>query len=121
MPDRKRVAALVDMVEQDRFVDALQEFYADDAVTQENDAPPRSGLAALIEREKRVLANLKRMHTLPVEWFVVEGDRSVIHWVFEFEDHHGRRFRLEELASQLWRGDRIIHERFHFDPAQVKR
>lgn len=58
---------------------------------------------------------------LPVEWFLVEGDRSVIRWVFEFEDHNGRRFRLEELATQLWRGDRIIQERFHFDPAQLRR
>lgn len=121
MPDRQRVAALVAMVEQGRFVDALREFYAQDAVTQENDAPPRVGLAALVERERQVLANLRSMHTLPVDWFVVEGDRSVIHWVFEFEDHDGRRFRLEELAAQLWRGDRIVRERFHFDPAQVRR
>lgn len=121
MPAKQRVEALIALVEQDRFVDALQEFYADDAVTQENDAPPRIGLAVLIERERQVLASLKRMHTLPVEWFFVEGDRSVIHWVFEFEDHQGRRFRFEEVATQLWRGDKIVKERFYFDPAQTRR
>jgi len=121
MPTRQTVAALIALVEQDRFVDALEAFYSDDAVTQENGSPPRMGLPALIERERQVLANLKSMHTLPVDWFVVDGDRAVIHWVFEFEDLEGRRFRLEELASQLWRGDRIVREHFYFDSAQIRR
>jgi hypothetical protein len=121
MPSRQTVAGLISLVEQDRFIEALQTFYADDAVTQENDSPPRVGLPALIERERQVLGSLRTMHTVPVDWFVVEGDRAVIHWVFEFEDLAGRRYRLDELASQLWRGERIVHEHFYFDPAQVRR
>jgi hypothetical protein len=27
---------------------------------------------------------------------------------------------MEELAHQRWRGDRIVEERFYYDPAQLK-
>lgn len=43
MPKRERVMALVAMVEQGRFVEAIEEFYAEDATMQENNAPPRGG------------------------------------------------------------------------------
>jgi hypothetical protein len=42
----------------------------------------------------------------------------VINWIFDFVDHAGRAFTLDELAFQLWREDRIIAERFYYDPAQ---
>jgi hypothetical protein len=45
----------------------------------------------------------------------------VINWIFEFVDHEGRAFTLDELAVQLWRGERIVEERFHYDPAQRTR
>jgi hypothetical protein len=27
--------------------------------------------------------------------------------------------RIEEIALQQWRGDRIVHERFFYDPSPV--
>ncbi|AMP00956.1 hypothetical protein CAter10_3447 [Collimonas arenae] len=34
--------------------------------------------------------------------------------------HDGRSFQLEEIAYQLWRGDKIAEERFYYDPGQRK-
>ena len=47
---------------------------------------------------------------------VVEGDRVAIHWIFEFTDHSGKTRRIDEVALQEWRGDRIFRERFFYDP-----
>ena len=33
----------------------------------------------------------------------------------------GKRFRMEELSLQRWRGDRISEERFFYDPEQRRR
>jgi len=68
--------------------------------------------------ERKVLAAFKQVRTLPVDRFLVDGDRVVIHWVFEFMGHDGQTFRQDELAWQRWRGDRIVEERFYYDPAQ---
>ena len=97
MPSRERVVALFAMVEQGRFVEAIEDFYTEDATMQENGEPPRGGRDRL------------------------DGDQAVIRWTFVFTRHDGRSLRMEELALQRWRGDRIAEERFFYDPEQTRR
>ena len=118
MPTRERVQALIGLVERGQFIEALQSFYHPDASMQENLDPPRHGLDTLIRGERRVMAAHREIRTRPVQTFLVEGDRAVINWIFDFVDHEGRAFTLDELAVQLWRDERIIEERFYYDPAQ---
>ena len=120
MPSRDRVQALVAMVEAGKFVEAIEEFYAEDATMRENNNPPRGPRAKLVEAEKKTLAAHKSARTEPGSTFLLEGDRVVIHWVFVFTRHDGTSFRMEELAEQRWRGERIAEERFYYDPAQLK-
>jgi len=120
MPSRERVEALIAMVEQGKYVEAIREFYAEDASMQENDEPPRAGRDRLIEHEWRMLSAHKEARTLPGSSFLLDGDRVVVHWVFEFTRLDGTRFRMDELAHQRWRGDRIVEERFYYDPAQLR-
>ncbi len=118
MPTRERVQALIDLVERGRYIEALESFYHDDASTQENLDPPRRGLDTLIKGERRVMAAHRDIRTRPVQTFMVEGDRVVVNWIFDFVNREGRAFTLDELAFQLWREERIIEERFYYDPAQ---
>jgi ketosteroid isomerase-like protein len=118
MPSRERVQALIDLVERGRYIEALESFYHDDASMQENLDPQRQGLDMLIKGERRVIAAHRDVRTRPVEAFMVEGDRVLINWIFDFVDRDGCAFTLDELAFQLWRGERIITERFYYDPAQ---
>jgi ketosteroid isomerase-like protein len=121
MPTPENVRALIDLVEQSRFIEALQAFYSDDATMQENLDPVRRGLATLIERERQVMAAFRQIRTRSVRTFLVDGDVAVINWVFDFVSHDGRTFTQDELALQRWRGDRIVEERFYYDPAQRAR
>jgi hypothetical protein len=120
MPTVERVRDLISMVESGRFVEAIEEFYAPSASMQENVQAPRQGLETLVAGERRVLASFRSVRTLPVETFFVDGDRSVIRWVFEFTAHDGRSFRQDELAYQKWAGDKIVEERFYYDPSQTR-
>ena len=119
MPSRERDAALIARVEQGKFVEALQEFYAEDATMQENGNAPRVGLSKLVDHERGVMAAFKEIRTLPVKKWLVDGDHVIINWVFEFTRPDGTRFRMDELALQRWRGDRVAEERFYYDPAQL--
>ena len=120
MPSRERVAALIARVEAGCFVEALQEFYTEDATMQENASPPRVGLKNLVEHERGVMAAFKEIRTLPVKTWLVDGDNVVINWVFEFTRPNGTLFRMDELALQRWRGDRVAQERFYYDPSALK-
>jgi len=111
---RERVRMLIAMAEQGKFLEAIQEFYAEDATMQENNQPPRVGLAALLENERRVLASLKEIRMNRADSFLVDGNRCAINWVYLFIDARGREIRRNEMAYQVLQNGKIIRERFFY-------
>jgi ketosteroid isomerase-like protein len=120
VPTTSRVQEFVDCVLSNEHVNAIESFYHVDATMQENLSPPRGPRAALMEAERRMLAAHKTVVTSLVAPVFVNGDESVIHWIFEFTRPDGTVMRIEELAHQIWRGDRIASERFYYDSAQMR-
>jgi ketosteroid isomerase-like protein len=120
MPARERVQAFVAMVEAGDYVEAIRQFYTEDATMQENLGEVRGGRDVLARHEEAVLAKVKSIATRPGSTFAIDGDRAIVRWVFDIVLADGKRFTLDELAYQTWRGDRIAQERFYYDPAQRK-
>ena len=120
MPSREHVERFVRMVEAGEFVEAMEMYYADDATMQENNEPPRVGLPSLIAHERRVLATAGRSKARCLTPPVIDGNTVVLHWEFVFASPTGATIRLEELAFQTWRGDRLVTERFLYDPRQMR-
>ena len=120
MPSRERLEEFVEMVVSGRHDRAIEEFYTPTASMQENLDPPRHGRDGLVKRERAVMAAFKSIKTECVRPTFLEGDRSVIRWIFEFEFADGTKRTMDELAYQLWQGDRIAEERFYYDPKQMQ-
>jgi hypothetical protein len=118
MPTRERVQAFVARMERGEHYALMRDFYAEDATAQENNEPPRVGLAAMMENERRANERLKFPSTR-AKSVLVDGDRVAINWVFEITAGE-HAFTLDEVAYQEWRGDRIIRERYFYDPAQMR-
>ena len=119
MPTRARVEQFITRVVSGAHAEAIEEFYHEDASMQENLNAPRTGRDALAARERATLARHKHVHTHPVDAFFIDGDRVVIHWVFEFTRPDDTVMKIDELAFQTWRDDRIQTERFYYDPSQM--
>jgi ketosteroid isomerase-like protein len=120
MPTAERTEELIARVERGEFVEAIEEFYAEDATMQENQQAPRVGRPALVANERRVLAAFEKTRARCVRPVFASGDQLVIHWLFEFSTADGKTVRLDELALQRWQGDRIAEERFYYDPGQLE-
>lgn len=118
MPSLETVNELIAMVEAGDFVASMERFYAADATAQENLMPPREGLPALIANERGVLASFQSVRGRADGPPFVNGDQTIIHWLFEFETPHFT-LKLDELAHQIWEGDKIKRERFYYDPSQM--
>ncbi|MEO7718190.1 MAG: nuclear transport factor 2 family protein [Capsulimonas sp.] len=116
MPSRERVTELIRYVGEYRFMEAIAEFYHQDAVLRENNGPPRVGLAAALEFEAAFLTTVAEWRRAQAVSFLVDGDCVAIHWVFEPTMKNGARASREEIAYQRWEGDRIVEERFFYDP-----
>jgi len=118
MPSRERVDQFIAVVESGDHAGAIERYYTEDASMQENAAPPRTGRDRLVAHEKAVLSRMSRVESRCLT-SVVEGDRVAIHWNFVMTDKSGKVRRFDEIAFQEWRGDRIVRERFFYDPAAI--
>ncbi|WP_374301670.1 nuclear transport factor 2 family protein [Ferrovibrio sp.] len=121
MPSRQTVEDFIALVESNRHDEAIERFYTEDASMQENlTEPPRQGRDRLVAHERAVLARAKTVASECVRPVLIDGDTVVVHWVFHFEFKDGSKRRIEELAHQIWKGEKIWRERFYYDPAQMK-
>jgi ketosteroid isomerase-like protein len=118
MPSVETLERFIARVESNAHVQAIQEFYTEDASMQENMAPPRMGRDALAARESATMARAASVQSTCVRPVFVNGDFVVIRWIFEFAWKDGSTSRMEELAYQRWDGERIAQEQFFYDPAQ---
>lgn len=119
MPERERVEQLIAYTVQGRSQEALLEFYAEDVVIQENQQAPRIGLAASLARNREAAQWTASVHEISVPNVLIAGDQVVIQWHAEWTLSNGVRVRIEELAWQQWQGDRIVCERFFYDPTPL--
>ena len=117
MPTRERLDAFISAVESGDHAGAIERYYTEDASMQENAAPPRTGRDKLVAHERGILARMRSVSSRAVA-SVREGDRVAIHWIFELTDHDGKVHRVDEVAWQDWRGDRIARERFFYQPSR---
>jgi hypothetical protein len=120
MPSPEVLQRLIARVEANAHVEAIEEFYAPHASMQENEQSPRAGRDTLVANEKKVLSRARSVTSKCLRPVFVSRDHVVIRWVFEFEFHDGARTRLDELAYQRWEGDRIVEEKFFYDPHQLQ-
>lgn len=121
MPDRKTVDAFIAAFVNGDHVQAILNWYHEDATMRENLAPPRRGREALVAHEAAALARMKSMTTHPPFLVVCDVDDVVIGWTFDMTDGVGVVRRLEEISVQKWRGDRIAAEQFFYDTATAWR
>jgi ketosteroid isomerase-like protein len=119
MPSPDRVNAFVAAVRDGRYVEAIEDYYAETATMQDNLQPERGGRDVLVAYEKAVLQRLKTMVTREVGPVLIDGDHVMVNWVFEMTTPDGTVRRMDELALQTWRGDRIVAEHFYYDPGQL--
>jgi len=117
MPTHERVAEFINAVVTGNHAEAIARFYTEDATMQENANPRRVGRTNLVERERKVTANVASIVTHTPDYVAIDGDRVTIHWVFDFTHEDGRKRHIDEVAIQIWRGDLIERERFFYDSA----
>ena len=119
MPEQKTVQAFAAAVEAGDYLGAIERFYAPEVAVFENQAAQTGGRAAFHARESATLAGVQSIKAQRARAIVCDGDQVAIHWRFEITARDGATRPFEEVAWQTWRGDRIVEERFFYDPAQL--
>lgn len=119
MPTSKRVEDFIAKVETNKHAEAMEAFYAENASIQENQTKPRIGKVNLIENERNLLAQAKKVNSKCIRPVLINGDHVVIKWKFQFIWLNDTITEIEEVAFQLWEDEHILQEQFFYDPAQM--
>ena len=119
MPNPERVKDFIQTVEAGLYVEAIEKFYAPNASMAENMTEPRIGRDELVKHERMVMGAHKAIRCECLEPPLIGDDTVAIRWRFDFDRHDGSSQSLEEVAWQSWDGDRIMEERFVYDPSQL--
>jgi ketosteroid isomerase-like protein len=69
-------------------------------------------------QEAAVLARAASVETELLGGPLIDGDTVTIRWRFSFVLKDGGKMRMEEVAWQTWRGEKIAEETFFYDPGQ---
>src|SRR3954453_6616136 len=107
MPSRERLNEFIAVVESGDHAGAIERYYTEDASMQENAAPPRDARDVLVAHERGVLARMSHVYS-KAKSPALEGAHVPIHWIFELTEKSGKLRRIDEVALQEWRGDKVF-------------
>lgn len=117
---RQRLNDLFGYIRQGKIVEAIQEFYDNNAAMQENANPPTVGQAANIEREKQFMNGVKEWKGFNVTASGVGGDVTFYECNIDFIATNGQPVHMEQVVVAKWKNGKIIHERFYYDTGAKK-
>jgi len=112
---QQRLQDLLNHIRQGKIVEAMNEFYDNDTVMQDNANPPTKGLAANIEREKQFLSGVKEWKGFNVTASGVGDNATFYESTMDFIATNGQAMHLEQVAVAKWKNGKIVHERFYYD------
>ncbi|MCH2109994.1 MAG: hypothetical protein MK135_11740 [Polyangiaceae bacterium] len=106
---------MIHILEKADSLQAIQRFYAEEAVVFENGVMAFAGREAILDAEKKALAAQPRAPT----WKKRSGAfdpltaTSLIEWRIRFCDADGHLLRLDQVSVQRWHQGLVIEERLY--------
>jgi len=116
IPLQDKLEDLFAYIRQGRILDAINEFYAENAAMQENDEPPTVGRKANLEREKQFLSTVKEWKRFEVTAKGVGDDVTFYETVMDWIATDGNPVHVEQVVVAKWQDGRITHERYYHNP-----
>src|SRR5262245_66172458 len=112
---KQRLNDLFGYIRQGKVIEAMNEFYDQDAVMQENANPPTKGLDANVEREKQFMSSVKEWRGFTVTASGVGDNMTFYESASDFVTTDGVAGHVEQVSVAKWRNGKIVHERFYYD------
>ena len=108
-----RLQELFGYIRSGRILDAIDEFYAEDAVMQENNDRPTVGRQANLERERQFMSTVKEWKRFDVTAQGVGDNATLYETVMDWIRTNGTPVHVEQVVVAKWRDGKIVHERFY--------
>lgn len=110
----EKANAVTALLAEGKFIDAMEEYLADDVQLFEGNNPPKVGKAFALAEEVKLLDTVTAFHRYTVvSGPAVKGDTTFYEAVMEFTTNDGTDNRFEQVVRTQWKDGKIINERYY--------
>ena len=110
MDIRERVNEVIIGIVTGKISETFDQYYDDNVVINENGMTEKVGKAT---NRVHFLQGLETFHSAKAISVVVDGHKAAVEWIFEITPKGGKRITLNQLALQIWRNGKILHETYY--------
>ncbi|MEQ8352383.1 MAG: nuclear transport factor 2 family protein [Leptospiraceae bacterium] len=110
----EKVQAYIEMQRRGEIIAALDEFYSEDAIMQENEMEPTVGKEANRLREEEFLRNIQDFRKAEVKSLSIGADTVAIEWHYDYDHREWGTRNYHQVSLQRWKNGKIVHERFYY-------
>lgn len=113
---------MIDALKEGKFVEGMEEFYADDAVNEEPTGAKTVGKAAIIANENEVLANVADYHGCEVKSYGAGPDDgngngvTFAEYKLSVDMKDGSKFNPDQVQVTTWKNGLASHIKFYYNP-----
>src|SRR5690606_14789390 len=100
------------LVQQYKFIEAVDKFYDQDIISTDNSNEPTKGMENFRKAVENFISN-SEVEKLELLSTIVEENLSVAHWYYIFTNKMFGRLDYKQISVQRWRNGKIIQEN-HF-------
>ncbi len=112
---KQRVDELNSLIREFKYPEALDKFYDENIVTQENEEAPIIGLDAYREAGKKFTEAISNYWAEP-QSIILSDNMSVVEWHYKFDHAMAGKWDRLQVSVQRWKDGKIVHERHHWNP-----
>lgn len=113
---------MIDDLKEGKFVEGMEEFYADDVVAEEPTGAKTEGKATIIANEKDILENVAVYHGIEIRSIGVGEDDgrgngvTFAEYKLAVDMKDGTKFNPDQVQVTRWQDGKAKHIRFYYNP-----
>lgn len=106
------IAEKVELMKQGKMVEATEQFFAEDAITDDFTGVATKTRQEMVDKMKSFLGSIQKVNEITFHNSATNGDVSFIEFTFDFDMADGSHIHWHEIIRSYWKDGKIIREQF---------
>ena len=110
-----KISVLCQLILQGDTLKAMELFYSDHVIMQENEDEPRKGKEICLEHERKNLKRIKYLESKLLRQAIDTENQTVFtEWQYIVTTKDNKQLKLTEVSIQQWGNEMIVREKFYY-------
>ncbi|HEY9623441.1 MAG TPA: SnoaL-like domain-containing protein [Crinalium sp.] len=102
------------LVLQGEALKAIEKYYGDDVVMQENESPATVGKTANLQREQEFFSKVTEFRGAELKQVAFGENVIFSEWFLDYTHADWGKRTYHQVSVQQWKDGKVIHERFYY-------